>query len=188
MTPRYVLERNDFESIHEPIKPEGQDNAYDVFRPMLEARYGVYVFQVKPSGEEAGSVLYVGGGGIRQQENSKRDILDRVEQQYQVDGSQLTGQTFYKNWCERKKTRASESQALFLRQFREWRLTTFTTEHQDAIPLVEVAEKMLIYFLRPAYNKPYPVEGVAVARSLDQVDPVVFRGDREGFKCVVHCR
>lgn len=186
----FAFERHDFESIDEPIRPQGQNNSYDLFRPTLERRYGVYVFQKKPATWEEGRVLYVGGGGMQRQKDSGREIIARLGQQYQIGGAKLTGQTFYRNWCDKNERdwKSCESRDRFLGMFPHWRLTTLTTDSEEAIPLIGACESMLIYLLRPMFNKPYAAEDETCACQLEEVRGVAFRSNRTGAKCAVSLR
>lgn len=131
--------------------------------------------------------LYVGQGGVNTRHDSPRKIVDRLAQQYQANGQQLSGQTFYRNWLKKQGLCQSDANAReFLSQFNQWRLTTLTTDQEPAIALIPAIEAIFIYLLRPEYNKPYPSNvDIQNARSLDQALYVTFMSTDTGFNFVV---
>ena len=110
--------------------------------------------------------------------------------QYQIGGATLTGQTFYQNWCDKNERdrKSCESRDRFLGMFPHWRLTTLTTDSEEAIPLIGACESMLIYLLRPMFNKPYPAENETCACQFEEVSGVAFRSNRTEAKCAVLLR
>ena len=182
----YNFRKDDFENIDTPINKERR-NDYRLFRCQLAGRYGVYIFQTKCTGASMRRTLYVGQGGVHKQGESSRQITDRLAQQYQVNGENPTGQTFYHNWLKKNgKCKSPGTACEFLNQFNQWRLTTITTDQECAIPLIRAVEATLIYFLRPEYNKPCPGEAyVKNARSLDQALCATFKSVKTGFYFVI---
>ena len=182
----YNFRRHDFEEIDNPINMEG-NNDYKLFRCKLAGRYGVYIFQTKCTDPSMRRTLYVGQGGVAEKTGSQREIINRLSQQYQVAGKTLTGQTFYKNWLQRKELSNSDEEVCrFLSQFERWRLTTITTDQKPAIPLIPAVEATFIYILRPKYNKPYPSKtDIQNAGNLDQALCATFASLGTDFKFVV---
>ena len=182
----YNFRKDDFESIEQPINMEGR-NDYNLFRCQLAERYGVYIFQRKCTDVSMRRTLYVGQGGVHKQSGSPRQIVDRLAQQYQVKGEKLTGQTFYRNWLDKRgMCKSNETACQFLGQFTQWRLTTITTEQAGAKPLIPAVEAIFIYRLRPEYNKPYPSEDESQnGGNLDQALCGTFKSAGAGFNFIV---
>lgn len=141
--PQYTFRRDEFDFIH----VGSRNNDYQIFRDRdLDRRYGVYVFRQKSDD----ITLYVGRGGT----GVSWSILARLRQHYEKQGK---ASGFWKNWCERTGSdRTPATRIQFLNLSRSWKIITLTTDEHSAVTLIPVIEAVLIHWLRPCYNKPYP--------------------------------